>query len=74
MTDLPVRTVQEAELAAAALLRRGCRAAIITLGRQGAVYVANDQQCLHVPAPPATEVVDTVVSPAEAVYHVAYQL
>ncbi|KAF0287516.1 Ribokinase [Amphibalanus amphitrite] len=60
MTDLPVTSVEEAELAAAALLRRGCRAAIVTLGAQGAVYAAAGRQSVHVAAPPAQEVVDTV--------------
>ena len=62
MTDLPVETVEDAERTAAALLRRGCRAAIVTLGGQGAVYADAGHHCVHVPAPPALEVVDTVVS------------
>ncbi|XP_037085182.1 ribokinase-like isoform X2 [Pollicipes pollicipes] len=59
MTELPVRSVAEAETAAAALLRRGCRAVIVTLGAQGAVYAAPGQAAMHVPAERAERVVDT---------------
>ncbi|GIV68579.1 ribokinase [Caldilinea sp.] len=55
LTGVPVHTLDDARLAASILLERGARAALITLGAQGCLYVAADQEA-HVPAPTVTAV------------------
>lgn len=55
LTGVPVHTLDDARLAASILLERGARAALITLGAQGCLYVAADQEA-HVPAPIVTAV------------------
>jgi ribokinase len=58
LTGIPIASLQEAELAADALLRRGVRNVVITLGAQGAL-VKNATTCEHVPACNAGGVVET---------------
>jgi ribokinase len=58
LTGIHVASVADAELAADALLARGVRNAIITLGAQGAL-VKNATTLQHVPACLAGEVVET---------------
>ena len=58
LTGLPVTTPDEALAAARALLVLGCRAAVITLGGQGALY-HDATQTVHVPAFNAGPVVET---------------
>lgn len=41
-TGLPVNNLSEAEVAAKDLIFRGCRSVLITLGSQGAIFLAND--------------------------------
>src|SRR5207237_9659128 len=60
LTDVSVSGPRSAARAAAALRRRGCRAAAITLGGDGAVY-ADDDRAVHVPPFPV-DVVDTVAA------------
>lgn len=55
LTGVPVHTLDDARLAASILLERGARAALITLGAQGCLYVTADQEA-HVPAPIVTAV------------------
>ncbi len=58
LTGLPVTNPASAEAAAKALLARGARAVVITLGAQGALYY-DGTQTLHCPVMPAGPVVDT---------------
>jgi ribokinase len=58
LTGLPVSTLAEAEAAADALLARGARHAILTLGARGA-YVKSATLSQHIPAFDAGPVVDT---------------
>ena len=58
LTGLPVTSVAEATLAAIALLARGPKAAIITLGDNGCLY-HDGQVAVHVPAIFAGPVVET---------------
>jgi ribokinase len=58
LTGLPVTNPASAETAAKALLARGARAVVITLGAQGALYY-DGTQTLHCPVMPAGPVVDT---------------
>ncbi len=60
LTNIEGDTVDAAFAMAEALRRRGPRAAVVTLGGQGAV-VAEESGCLYVPAFPVT-VVDTVAA------------
>jgi len=60
LTGLKVDDVAGAVAAARALLRRGCKAVVVTLGAKGAVYV-DDEQVLEVPAL-RVPVVDTVAA------------
>ncbi|MCS6827075.1 MAG: ribokinase [Caldilinea sp.] len=55
LTGIPVHTLDDARLAASIILKRGARAALITLGAQGCLYVAADRD-VHVPAPKVTAV------------------
>ena len=50
LTGVPVHTLDDARLAASMIVARGARAALITLGAQGCLYVTADQE-EHVPAP-----------------------
>lgn len=58
LTGLPVGSIAEAERAAADLVRRGARNALITLGEKGALLHGADGT-VHVPAFPVENVVDT---------------
>jgi len=58
LTGLPVRSVDEAKLAAQALLDKGVGAAIITLGENGALYY-DGKGAVHVPVFKAGPVVET---------------
>lgn len=60
LTNLKVKTVKDAEQAAEALLQRGSRSVIITLGGEGAVY-STPEGHTHIPAEKVTPV-DTTVS------------
>lgn len=57
LTGVPVHTLDDARLAASAIVARGARAALITLGAQGCLYVTADHE-EHVPAP-RVKAVDT---------------
>ena len=58
LTGLPVTTVAEAKVAAAALLAKGVGAVVITLGAQGALY-HDGKTTLHTPVLSVGKVVDT---------------
>lgn len=58
ITGMRVASLSHAESVAGALLARGARNAVITLGAQGA-FVKNANHCEHVPALSAGNVVDT---------------
>ena len=58
LTGLPVTSVDEAQIAAAALLAKGVGAVIITLGENGALY-HDATQSVHVPVISAGAVVET---------------
>ncbi len=58
LTGLPVETVDQARAAGDALLKRGCRTAVLTLGERGALY-HDGQTSELVPAYPVAKVVDT---------------
>ena len=58
MTGVPVRSVTDAEKAAAAFLDAGVGAAIITLGENGALF-HDGTRSVHVPAVRAGKVVET---------------
>jgi ribokinase len=58
LTGIPVVSVQDAERAADALIARGVRAAIITLGSNGALY-RDATRSVHVPVISAGPVVET---------------
>jgi ribokinase len=58
LTGLPVTSVDEARIAAAALLAKGVGAVIITLGENGALY-HDATQSAHVPVVSAGAVVET---------------
>lgn len=57
-----VHTVSDAKKAASALLTKGCKSVILTLGSQGAVYASAAAQLepIHVPAP-KVQALDTTV-------------
>ncbi len=57
LTDLPVRTVEEAARAAQRLVARGVQIAVITLERMGLFYATAEGETGHIPALPC-EVVD----------------
>lgn len=57
LTGVPVHTLDDAQLAASIILARGARAALITLGAQGGLYVTADQ-AEHIPAP-SVKAIDT---------------
>ncbi len=58
ITGIAVRSISDAERAAAALLDRGVGAAVVTLGGEGALY-RDSEQSVHVPAFDAGSVVET---------------
>jgi ribokinase len=58
LTGIPVRTLQDAETAADALLKKGVGAALITLGEQGAFFKDSTRQA-HLPAVSAGPVRET---------------
>ncbi len=58
LTGLPVESLADAERAAADLVRRGARNALITLGEKGALLHGADGT-VHVPVFPVEKVVDT---------------
>ncbi|XP_072165951.1 ribokinase-like [Diadema setosum] len=59
LTGLPVTTVDEAKTASVALLQKGCKAVVITLGGDGIVYLTMDAQSpVHLPVTPV-QAVDT---------------
>ena len=58
ITGVPVASVEDATRAAGVFLERGVRAAIITLGENGALY-RDSRRVLHVPAYNAGPVVET---------------
>jgi ribokinase len=58
LTGLPVTSVEQARIAAEALLAKGVGAVIITLGENGALY-HDAQQSVHVPVITAGSVVET---------------
>ncbi len=58
LAGLPVDSLEEADAAAAALLARGSRCVIITLGARGAL-VKSAAQTVHIPAVSAGPVVET---------------
>lgn len=58
LTGLPVTSVAQAKLAAAALLAKGVKAVVITLGDKGALY-HDARQSVHVPVISAGPVVET---------------
>jgi ribokinase len=58
LLGVPIATVADGHRAAQALRARGARAAIVTMGQQGAV-LSSDEHALHVPVFPVARVVDT---------------
>ncbi|KAK3576330.1 hypothetical protein CHS0354_039736 [Potamilus streckersoni] len=59
LTGLPVKSIEDAKMAANILLKRGCGKVIITLGEQGSVIATTDtSEVKHVPAQ-KVKVVDT---------------
>ncbi len=58
LTGLPVRNPAEARIAAEALLAKGARSVVVTLGENGALF-HDGRETLHVPAFRVGEVVDT---------------
>ena len=61
MTGCPVKSIDDAKLAAAEFLRRGCGSVVITLGEMGALIAQASGETLHIPAP-EVKVTDTTVS------------
>lgn len=59
LTGIAVTDPDSAAAAAAALIARGARAAVVTLGAQGALYRDGAGRVLHVPALSAGPLVDT---------------
>lgn len=55
LTGIAVHTLDDARLAAGVILERGAKAALITLGARGALYVT-DAMDLHIPVAPVTAV------------------
>ena len=60
MTGISVKTVDDAKLAAAEFLRRGCGNVVMTLGDQGALIAQASGETQLVPAP-KVKVIDTTV-------------
>ncbi|XP_044253380.1 ribokinase-like [Tribolium madens] len=57
-TGLPVTTKQEAEAAAHALISKGCNSVVLTLGAEGALYLAKNSNCIFLTCP-AVQSVDS---------------
>ena len=60
MTGTSVKTIDDAKLAAAEFLRRGCGNVVMTLGDQGALIALASGETQLVPAP-KVKVIDTTV-------------
>ena len=60
LTGLPVRSPEEAEIAARALLDRGIGTVVVTLGEEGAVVVSGER-AVHYPGKPA-DAIDTTAA------------
>ena len=58
ITGIPVKSINDAEIAAGKLLEKGAKAAVITLGEQGALFKDNDQ-VIHQPSYKVGPVVET---------------
>jgi len=62
ITGMTVTSIDDARAVTSVLLERGCRAVIVTLGAQGAVFATKDEtKAIHMPAR-SVEAVDTTVS------------
>ncbi len=72
LTGIPVHTLDDARLAAAVILQRGAKAALITLGARGALYVTPDAEA-HIPVEEVA-VVDTTGAGDAFVGSLAYYL
>ena len=72
LTGIPVHTLDDARLAAAVILQRGAKAALITLGPRGALYVSPDAD-EHIPVEEVTAV-DTTGAGDAFVGSLAYSL
>jgi ribokinase len=59
LTGLPVATLEQAAIAAAALHRLGPPTVILTLGARGALFVEGDREAVFVPAQPVQAVDST---------------
>lgn len=61
MTGFPINSVGDSRAALLRLIEMGANTVIITLGKQGAVYMAksNTQELVHVPAEKVDKVIDT---------------
>jgi len=58
ITGIPVKSINDAEIAAGKLLEKGANAAVITLGEQGALFKDNNQ-IIHQPSYEVGPVVET---------------
>ena len=58
ITGIPVKSINDAEIAAGKLLEKGAKAAVITLGEQGALFKDNNQ-IIHQPSYEVGPVVET---------------
>ena len=58
ITGIPVKSINDAEIAAGKLLEKGANAAVITLGEQGALFKDNNQ-IIHQPSYEVGTVVET---------------
>jgi len=72
LTDMPVRTIEEAEKAARILLKRGADTVILTLGERGSLLV-NKDEAVHIP-PEEVKAVDTTGAGDAFVGSLAYFL
>lgn len=55
VTGIPVHTLDDARLAAEVILQHGAKAALITLGPRGSLYVSAEEEA-HIPAPQVSAV------------------
>lgn len=64
LTGVSVEDISSAKEAAQLLVEKGCKCVIITLGKQGCVYIEGPGECArHVPVPVENiRVIDTTVS------------
>lgn len=72
LTDMPVKTVEEAEVAAHILIERGARTVILTLGERGSLLVT-ESNTVHVPVE-SVKVLDTTGAGDAFVGSLAYFL